>query len=62
MEKAFGKTIETLGFVQVHLTFLYESMWNLGVLINILILKGVKPIMEKFFCGILQVMQLEEYG
>lgn len=32
------KTIDGISYIQVHPTFLYESLWNLGVLVILLIL------------------------
>ncbi len=41
------QTIDGVGYVQVHPTFLYESLWNLGVLVILLLLtfrmKNRKP-------------------
>ncbi len=42
MEQVFGNTASNLGYIQVHPTFLYESLWNLCVLILILIFRRKK--------------------
>lgn len=42
MEKMFGKTLEQIGYIQVHPTFLYESCWNLVLLIILLIFRDKK--------------------
>lgn len=42
MEQNFGASIRQLGYIQVHPTFLYESIWNLCVLVLILIFRRKK--------------------
>lgn len=42
MENMMGKTLESIGYIQVHPTFLYESCWNLVLLILILIFRDRK--------------------
>lgn len=42
MEKLTGKTIDALGYIQVHPTFLYESMLNLLLLIIVIIVAHKK--------------------
>ncbi|MGN0383875.1 MAG: prolipoprotein diacylglyceryl transferase [Eubacterium sp.] len=42
MEKMLGKSIDEIGYVQVHPTFLYESLWNLVILILIFIFRRHK--------------------
>ena len=39
MEKMFGKTLEQIGYIQVHPTFLYESIWDLGVFIFLMLFR-----------------------
>jgi len=42
MEDMLGKGLEEIGYVQVQPTFLYESLWNIVVLIAILVFKRYK--------------------
>lgn len=42
MEEKMGQSISEIGYIQVHPTFLYESLWNLLVLILILIFRKRK--------------------
>lgn len=42
MEKMLGNSLEQIGYIQVQPTFLYESCWNILVLIFILIFKKYK--------------------
>lgn len=42
MEKMMGKSLYEIGYIQVQPTFLYESLWNLFVLILILIFRRKK--------------------
>jgi len=57
MEKLTGKSPLELGYVQVQPTFLYESMWNLMVLIIILIFRK-----KKAFDGEVFLWYLFGYG
>ena len=57
MEKISGKSLVDLGYVQVQPTFLYESMWNLLVLILILIFRR-----KKAFDGEVFLWYLFGYG
>ena len=57
MEKLTGKSITELGYIQVQPTFLYESMWNLMVLIIILIFRR-----KKAFDGEVFLWYLFGYG
>ena len=42
MEEKMGQSLSEIGYIQVHPTFLYESLWNLSVLILILIFRKHK--------------------
>lgn len=42
MEQMFNKSLESIGYIQVHPTFLYESCWNLAVLALLLIFRRKK--------------------
>lgn len=42
MENMMGKALESIGYIQVHPTFLYESCWNLLILILLLIFRKKK--------------------
>ena len=42
MEKLKGMTLDQIGYIQVQPTFLYESLWNLGVLVLMLIFRRKK--------------------
>ncbi len=42
MQEMTGKTMEQLGYIQVQPTFLYESLWNLALLVVILIFRKKK--------------------
>lgn len=43
------EVINGIEFIQVHPTFLYESVWNIGVLIILLLWRSIKNLMEKSF-------------
>lgn len=49
MEKMVGKTIEQIGYIQVQPTFLYESCWNLMVLILMLVFRKYKKFQGEVF-------------
>jgi phosphatidylglycerol:prolipoprotein diacylglycerol transferase len=49
MENLFGKTLSEIGYIQVQPTFLYESLWNLLVLILILIFRDKKKFNGEVF-------------
>lgn len=55
MEKMMGKPLYEIGYIQVQPTFLYESLWNLFVLILILIFRRKKQfhgeVMLWYFIG-----------
>ncbi|MCR5834912.1 MAG: prolipoprotein diacylglyceryl transferase [Lachnospiraceae bacterium] len=57
MEKMTGKTVETLGYIQVEPTFLYESCWNLLIL-GILLFMTTR----KKFDGQILLLYLIGYG
>ncbi len=57
MEKMTGKSLEDLGYIQVQPTFLYESMWNLLVLILMLVFRK-----KKKFDGEILLWYLLGYG
>ena len=57
MEKMTGKSLGALDYIQVHPTFLYESTWNLLVLILILIFRR-----KKAFQGEVFIWYLGGYG
>lgn len=57
MENITGKTLSQLGYIQVQPTFLYESLWNLLVLIIILIFRD-----KKKFQGEVLLWYLIGYG
>jgi phosphatidylglycerol:prolipoprotein diacylglycerol transferase len=57
MEKMTGKTVETLGYIQVEPTFLYESCWNLLIL-GILLFMTTR----KKFDGQILLLYLMGYG
>lgn len=57
MESLRGKALEEIGYIQVQPTFLYESLWNLFVLILILIFRG-----KKKFDGEILLWYLIGYG
>lgn len=42
MEAKMGQSLADIGYIQVHPTFLYESLWNLGLLIVILVFRKHK--------------------
>lgn len=51
--------IDGITYIQVHPTFLYESLWNLGVFVILLLLTfGLK----KRFCGMIALSYLLLYG
>ena len=43
-------TVNGISYIQVHPTFLYESLWNLGVLIVLLIFSNRKKFNGETFC------------
>ncbi|MFQ9515055.1 MAG: prolipoprotein diacylglyceryl transferase [Eubacterium sp.] len=49
MENLRGKTLTEIGYIQVQPTFLYESLWNLLVLIVILIFRDKKKFNGEVF-------------
>lgn len=49
MEKMLGKPLEEIGYIQVQPTFLYESCWNILVLVLILIFKKYKKFEGEVF-------------
>ena len=51
------QTINGVDMIQVHPTFLYESLWNLGVLLIILLLRKRRKFKGQIFC-----MYLIGYG
>ncbi len=57
MEKMTGKTLEQLDYIQVQPTFLYESVWNLGLLCFLLVMKK-----RKKFDGEVILWYLMGYG
>ena len=57
MENLRGKALEDIGYIQVQPTFLYESLWNLLVLILILIFRR-----KKKFEGEILLWYLIGYG
>ena len=57
MEKMTGKSAEALGYIQVEPTFLYESCWNLLVLLVLLFMTK-----RKKFDGQIVLMYLVGYG
>lgn len=57
MEQAYGKTLAEIGYIQVQPTFLYESLWNLFVLILMLIFRN-----KKKFNGEVLLWYLMGYG
>lgn len=57
MESLRGKALEEIGYIQVQPTFLYESLWNLFVLILILIFRD-----KKKFDGEVLLWYLIGYG
>ena len=57
MAKIADKPVSELGYIQVHPTFLYESLWNLLVLILILIFRK-----KKHFQGEVLIWYLGGYG
>lgn len=50
-------TVDGIRYIQVHPTFLYESLWNLGVLIILLIYRN-----HKKFTGEVFLMYIAGYG
>lgn len=42
MQNVFGQSATELGYIQVHPTYLYESLWNLILLVVILLLRRKK--------------------
>lgn len=52
MENSKGMDLSEIGYIQVQPTFLYESVWNLMVLILMLIFRKKKKFKEKSFSGI----------
>lgn len=57
MEKIHGKALSEIGYIQVQPTFLYESLWNLCVLILMLIFRK-----KKKFNGEIILWYLIGYG
>lgn len=57
MEKMTGQALSELGYIQVQPTFLYESLWNLFVLILMLIFRD-----KKKFNGEVLLWYLMGYG
>ena len=57
MAKISSKSLVDLGYIQVHPTFLYESLWNLALLIVILIFRR-----KKKFAGEVFIWYLGGYG
>lgn len=57
MESLRGKALAEIGYIQVQPTFLYESLWNLFVLILIFIFRD-----KKKFCGEVFLWYLIGYG
>lgn len=57
MEKLKGMTLDQIGYIQVQPTFLYESLWNLGVLVLMLIFRR-----KKKFDGEVFLWYLTGYG
>mgnify|MGYP000766920069 CR=1 FL=1 len=57
MEKLRGKALEEIGYIQVQPTFLYESVWNVFVLVMILIFRK-----KKKFNGEILLWYLIGYG
>ena len=51
------QTIDGVSYIQVHPTFLYESLWNVGVLILILVL-----IKKKKFNGEIFILYMVGYA
>lgn len=49
MEKMLGKSLEEIGYIQVQPTFLYESCWNILVLVLILIFRKYKKFQGEVF-------------
>lgn len=49
MEKMQGKALEEIGYIQVQPTFLYESLWNVFVLILLLIFRDKKKFQGEVF-------------
>ncbi len=43
-------TIDGISYIQVHPTFLYESLWNLGVLTVLLLMRRHKKFEGQLFC------------
>lgn len=44
------QTIDGVDYIQVHPTFLYESLWNIGVLIFLILFKKHKKFNGEVFC------------
>lgn len=57
MKEMTGKTMEQLGYIQVQPTFLYESLWNLALLILLLVFRR-----KKKFEGEVMLWYLMGYG
>lgn len=57
MREMSGSTVSSLGYIQVHPTFLYEMLWNLLVLILILIFRD-----HKKYDGEVMLWYLAGYG
>ena len=53
------ETIDGISYIQVHPTFLYESLWNLGVLLLLLVLTFR---LKKRFQGMIFLVYLLTYG
>ncbi len=57
MEQMSGKSLAELGYIQVHPTFLYESLWNLMVLLLIFLFRK-----KKLYDGEVVLWYLIGYG
>ena len=47
---AHARVVDGVSYIQVHPTFLYESLWNLAVLVFILLMTKHKKFHGEFFC------------
>ena len=45
-----ARVVDGVSYIQVHPTFLYESLWNLALLVFILLMTKHKKFHGEFFC------------
>ena len=56
------QTIDGVQYIQVHPTFLYENLWNIGVLRCCCFLRSIRSLTARYFYFILQATESEDSG